>query len=59
MDKRFQAAELSFLEESCIKMNIPLPRIVEKPDNYNQIQQIPELQPDLAISRNQSLKNLG
>ncbi len=50
MDKRFQAAELSFLEESCIKMNVPLPRIVEKPDNYNQIQRIRELQPDLAIT---------
>ncbi len=50
MDKRFQAAELSFLEETCQKMNIPMPRIVEKPDNYNQIQRIRELQPDLAIT---------
>ena len=25
-------------------------RIVEKPDNYNQIQRIRELQPDLAIT---------
>ena len=50
MDKRFQAAELSFLEQTCKKMNVPIPRIVEKPDNYNQIQRIRELQPDLAIT---------
>ena len=50
MDKRFQAAELSFLEQTCQKMNVPMPRIVEKPDNYNQIQRIRELQPDLAIT---------
>ena len=27
-----------------------LPRIVEKPDNYNQVQRIRELLPDLAIT---------
>jgi len=50
MDKRFQAAELSLLESTCQFMNIPIPRIVEKPDNYYQIQRIRELQPDLAIT---------
>ena len=50
MDKRFQKAELDLLEKTCKDMNIPLPRIVEKPDNYNQIQRIRELQPDLAIT---------
>ena len=50
MDKRFQAAELYLLEQTCEKMNVPMPRIVEKPDNYNQIQRIRELQPDLAIT---------
>ena len=50
MDKRFQAAELSLLEQTCQEMNAPMPRIVEKPDNYNQIQRIRELQPDLAIT---------
>ena len=50
MDKRFQAAELALLEQTCNDMNVPLPRIVEKPDNYNQIQRIKELQPDLAIT---------
>ena len=50
LDKRFQGAELSLLEKTCKEMKIPLPRIVEKPDNYNQIQRIRELQPDLAIT---------
>lgn len=50
MDKRFQKAELELLEKTCKAMNIPMPRIVEKPDNYNQIQRIRELQPDLAIT---------
>jgi light-independent protochlorophyllide reductase subunit N len=31
-------------------MNVPIPRIVEKPDNYHQVQRIRELQPDLAIT---------
>jgi light-independent protochlorophyllide reductase subunit N len=50
LDKRFQSAELKFLETTCLEMNVPMPRIVEKPDNYNQIQRIRELQPDLAIT---------
>ena len=50
MDKRFQAAELSLLLETCQSMKIPMPRIVEKPDNYNQVQRIRELQPDLVIT---------
>nr|YP_009238151.1 photochlorophyllide reductase subunit N [Chromochloris zofingiensis]AMO01029.1 photochlorophyllide reductase subunit N [Chromochloris zofingiensis] len=50
MDKRFQAAELALLEKTCQDMNVPMPRIVEKPDNYYQIQRIRELQPDLAIT---------
>ena len=50
MDKRFQAAELALLEKTCQELNVPMPRIVEKPDNYNQIQRIRELQPDLAIT---------
>jgi len=50
MDKRFQAAELKLLEETCQQMNTPFPRIVEKPDNYYQIQRIRELQPDLVIT---------
>ena len=50
MDKRFQGSELALLEKTCDEMNLPLPRIVEKPDNYNQIQRIRDLQPDLAIT---------
>nr|QYB20797.1 photochlorophyllide reductase subunit N [Callitris pyramidalis] len=50
MDKRYQAAELSLLQDTCIKMCVPIPRIVEKPDNSNQIRRIRELQPDLAIT---------
>ena len=50
MDKRFQSAELALLEKTCIEMNVPIPRIVEKPDNYHQVQRIRELQPDLVIT---------
>lgn len=50
MDKRYQAAELAFLQTTCEEMSIPMPRIVEKPDNYNQVQRMRELQPDLAIT---------
>lgn len=50
MDKRFQAGELWLLEKTCNDMNVPLPRIVEKPDNYYQIQRIRELKPDLTIT---------
>jgi light-independent protochlorophyllide reductase subunit N len=50
LDKRFQAAELALLEQTCKEMNVLMPRIVEKPDNYYQIQRIRELQPDLTIT---------
>nr|AYD72379.1 photochlorophyllide reductase subunit N [Acetabularia peniculus] len=50
LDKRFQACELTLLKQTCIQMKVPMPRIVEKPDNYNQIQRIRELKPDLVIT---------
>jgi light-independent protochlorophyllide reductase subunit N len=50
MDRRYQAAELSLLEKTCNEMNVPIPRIVEKPDNYYQITRIHDLQPDLVIT---------
>jgi light-independent protochlorophyllide reductase subunit N len=50
MDKRYQGAELVLLETTCEMMGIPLPTIVEKPDNYNQIDRIREMQPDLVIT---------
>ena len=50
MDKRFQSAELELLEKTCQEMGVPIPRIVEKPDNYYQIQRIKELKPDITIT---------
>nr|YP_009547616.1 protochlorophyllide reductase ChlN subunit [Vaginularia trichoidea]AYW16133.1 protochlorophyllide reductase ChlN subunit [Vaginularia trichoidea] len=50
MDRRYQAAELLLLQSTCKEMNSPLPRIVEKPDNYGQVQRIQELKPHLAIT---------
>nr|YP_009548811.1 protochlorophyllide reductase ChlN subunit [Cryptogramma acrostichoides]AYW15786.1 protochlorophyllide reductase ChlN subunit [Cryptogramma acrostichoides] len=50
MDRRYQAAELLFLQHTCKKMKTPLPRIVEKPDNYSQVQRMHELKPNLAIT---------
>ncbi|HIK54871.1 MAG TPA: ferredoxin:protochlorophyllide reductase (ATP-dependent) subunit N [Synechococcales cyanobacterium M55_K2018_004] len=50
MDKRYQAAELALLEKTCHEMGVPLPKIIEKPDNYNQVQRIYALQPDLVIT---------
>jgi len=50
MDKRFQAGELDLLQKTCKQMNVPMPYIVEKPDNYNQVQRIRALQPDLVIT---------
>nr|UIB38840.1 protochlorophyllide reductase subunit N [Trentepohlia sp. YN1242] len=50
LDRRFQAAELELLEKTCIEMNVPIPRIVEKPDNLFQLQRIRGLNPDLTIT---------
>jgi light-independent protochlorophyllide reductase N subunit len=50
LDKRFQAAELELLEKTSQDMNFPSPRLVEKPDNYNQIQRILAEKPDLVIT---------
>jgi light-independent protochlorophyllide reductase subunit N len=50
MDKRYQGAELALLETTCAQMGVALPTIVEKPDNYNQLQRIKALQPDLVIT---------
>lgn len=49
MDKRYQAAELQLLEQACLNMRSPMPKIIEKPDNYNQINRINALEPDLVI----------
>mmetsp|Transcript_43736 Transcript_43736/g.171131 ORF Transcript_43736/g.171131 Transcript_43736/m.171131 type:complete len:420 (+) Transcript_43736:915-2174(+) len=50
MDKRYQSAELSLLKETCIREKTVMPKIVEKPDNYNQINRIYDLAPDLVIT---------
>ncbi len=50
IDKRYQSGELMLLQETCKKMGVPLPRIVEKPDNYYQMQRIKDLRPDLVIT---------
>jgi len=50
LDRRYQAAELSLLEKTCLEMCQFIPIIVEKPDNYNQIDRIKDLQPDLVIT---------
>ena len=50
MDKRYQAAEIALLEQTCHEMGSPLPTVVEKPDNYNQLQRINDLHPDLVIT---------
>jgi light-independent protochlorophyllide reductase subunit N len=50
MDKRYQAAELALLEKTCQEMGTMLPKIVEKPDNYNQLDRIRDLRPDLVIT---------
>ena len=50
LDKRYQAAELDLLEKTCKEMGTFLPVIVEKPDNYNQLNRIKDLHPDLVIT---------
>ncbi len=50
MDKRYQKAELDLLAKTCDEMGVPLPVIVEKPDNYRQLRRIEETQPDLVIT---------
>ena len=50
MDKRYQSNELILLEKTCAEMGVKIPIIVEKPDNYKQLERIRKLQPDLVIT---------
>jgi light-independent protochlorophyllide reductase subunit N len=50
MDKRYQNGELCLLERTCKEMGVSIPSIVEKPDNYKQLERIRKLQPDLVIT---------
>ena len=50
MDKRYQGAELQLLQKTCKEKNVPIPIIVEKPDNFNQVDRIRDMKPDLVIT---------
>ncbi len=50
MDKRYQSNELILLEKTCTEMGVKVPVIVEKPDNYKQLERIRNLKPDLVIT---------
>lgn len=50
LDKRYQAAELDLLVETCKEMRVPIPRVIEKPDTTCQLQRIFSLRPDLVIT---------
>jgi light-independent protochlorophyllide reductase subunit N len=50
MDKRYQSNELMLLEKTCAEMGVKIPIIVEKPDNYRQLERIRNVQPDLVIT---------
>lgn len=50
LDQRFQGQEMALFEKTCHEMQVGLPYVVEKPDNFNQIQRIRELEPDLVIT---------
>ena len=50
MDRRYQNSELLLLQSTCTQMGVKTPLIVEKPDNYNQLERIRKLQPDLVIT---------
>jgi light-independent protochlorophyllide reductase subunit N len=50
MDRRYQASELTMLKQACAEMGVPIPKIVEKPDNSSQLERIRMLKPDLVIT---------
>nr|YP_010835243.1 protochlorophyllide reductase subunit N [Cryptomonas gyropyrenoidosa]WFQ82918.1 protochlorophyllide reductase subunit N [Cryptomonas gyropyrenoidosa] len=50
MDKRYQLNEITLLEKTCHEMNVALPKIIEKPDNFNQLKRIRFQKPDLVIT---------
>jgi light-independent protochlorophyllide reductase subunit N len=50
MDKRYQSGELLLLKKTCAEMGIEVPPIIEKPDNFKQIERIRNLKPDLVIT---------
>ena len=50
LDFRYQEEELRFLSKTCKEMNAKFPKIVEKPDNYLQIERIRDIKPDLVVT---------
>nr|YP_002600836.1 photochlorophyllide reductase subunit N [Pycnococcus provasolii]ACK36794.1 ChlN subunit of protochlorophyllide reductase [Pycnococcus provasolii] len=50
LDQRYQAAELQLLQQTCKELDVTMPVIVHKPDNYFQLKRIQALQPDLVIT---------
>ena len=50
LDKRYQSNEIDLLKKTCTDMNVLVPIINEKPDNYDQLRRIRDLQPDLVIT---------
>lgn len=50
MDKRYQASEIAMLKQACLEMGVSFPKIVEKPDNFSQLERIRFLKPDLVIT---------
>ncbi|WP_218080860.1 ferredoxin:protochlorophyllide reductase (ATP-dependent) subunit N [Anthocerotibacter panamensis] len=50
LDRRYQGAEIDLLTQTCEMMGHESVKIVEKPDNYYQLQRIKELKPDLVIT---------
>ncbi|CAM9501482.1 unnamed protein product [Ascophyllum nodosum] len=50
MDKRYQGAELDLLQKTCKIKNLPLPIIIERPDNYKQVDRIRDMKPDLVVT---------
>jgi len=50
LDKRYQSNEIALLEKTCFDMNVEVPLINEKPDNYDQLRRIRILQPDFVIT---------
>ena len=50
LDKIYHSNEIALLEKTCFYMNVEVPLINEKPDNYDQLRRIRILQPDLVIT---------
>nr|NP_043286.1 photochlorophyllide reductase subunit N [Cyanophora paradoxa]P48100.1 RecName: Full=Light-independent protochlorophyllide reductase subunit N; Short=DPOR subunit N; Short=LI-POR subunit N [Cyanophora paradoxa]AAA81317.1 ChlN [Cyanophora paradoxa] len=50
LHKRYQEAEIKLLEDTCRKMQVPTPLIIEKPDNYEELKRIEQYRPDLVIT---------